>query len=74
VEWRRNGGKMPADFCRQLRDLKLLVDTIGERFLGADFLSSTIREATETVDEDSTGHEGDVLDAVAKFINLRIAS
>lgn len=65
---------MSADFRRQLRNLVFLVDTVGERFLGADFLSSTVREATDMVDEDSTGHEGDVLDAVAKFINLRIAN
>ena len=69
-----NRGHLTMEFERQFANLNLLLRKIGMRFIGADYFSNAIQEATKSINENSAGHEADVLDVVGRFLNLRIAS
>jgi hypothetical protein len=62
------------EFERQFANLNLLLRKIGMRFIGADYFSNAIHEATKSIDGNIAGHEADVLDLVGRFLNVRIAS
>lgn len=74
VESKMNRGHLTREFERQFANLNLLLRKIGVRFIGADYFSNAIHEATKSINGDIEGHEADVLDVVGRFLNLRIAS